>query len=81
MNANNNAITIPVNILQTDEKGKYILVVADENGKLRARRRTIEIGELYSDRLEVKTGLQAGDKIITDGFQGLYDGQLIVTSL
>ncbi|MEP6844457.1 MAG: efflux RND transporter periplasmic adaptor subunit, partial [Panacibacter sp.] len=28
-----NAITIPVNILQTDEKGKFVLVAVNENGK------------------------------------------------
>ncbi|HMR90846.1 MAG TPA: efflux RND transporter periplasmic adaptor subunit [Chitinophagaceae bacterium] len=78
---NNNAITIPVNTLQSDDKGKYVLVAAEEAGKLRARRRTIIVGELYGDRLEVKSGLQEGDKIITGGFQGLYDGQLITTGI
>jgi len=75
--ASNNAITIPVNILQSDDKGKYILVAVTENGKLVARRKTVVVGELYADRLEVKSGLAIGDKIITDGFQSLYDGQLI----
>jgi len=75
--ASNNAITIPVNILQSDDKGKYILVAVTENGKLVARRKTVIVGELYADRLEVKSGLALGDKIITDGFQSLYDGQLI----
>jgi len=75
--ASNNAITIPVNILQSDDKGKYILVAVTENGKLVARRKTVIVGELYADRLEVKSGLAIGDKIITEGFQSLYDGQLI----
>lgn len=75
--ASNNAITIPVNILQSDDKGKYILVAVTENGKLVARRKTVTVGELYADRLEVKSGLAVGDKIITEGFQSLYDGQLI----
>ena len=26
---------------------------------------------------EITSGLQSGDQLITDGFQGLYDGQLI----
>lgn len=75
--AKNDAITIPVNTLQSDEKGKYLLVAVNENGKLVARRKTVIIGELYADRLEVKSGLTPGDKIITEGFQNLYDGQLI----
>lgn len=75
-----NAITIPVNTLQNDEKGKFVLVAASENGKLIARKKTIIVGELYGDKLEVKSGLQTGDKIITEGFQGLYDGQVISTN-
>lgn len=74
------AITAPVNTVQTDEKGKFILVATTENGKLIARKKPVQIGEMYGDKIEIKSGLQAGDKIITEGFQGLYDGQLITTS-
>jgi RND family efflux transporter MFP subunit len=74
------AITIPVNTLQTDEKGKFVLVAATENGKLIARKKPVEIGETYGDKIEIKSGLQAGDQIITEGFQALYDGQLITTT-
>ena len=74
-----NALTIPVNTLQTDEKGKYVLVGANENGKTVTRKKSVTIGQLYNDRIEIKNGLQLGDQLITDGFQGLYDGQLITT--
>lgn len=76
---NDAAITIPVNTLQTDEKGKYVLVAITEGGKMFARKKQVTIGELYGDQLEVKSGLAVGDKIITEGFQSLYDGQLITT--
>lgn len=74
------AISIPVNTLQNDEKGKFVMVAVKENGKMIARKRQITIGELYGDRLEVKSGLQTGDTLIVEGFQGLYDGQLVTTS-
>jgi len=73
------AITIPVNTLQNDDKGKFVMVAATENGKKVAKKRAITVGALYGDKLEVTNGLQAGDVVITDGFQGLYDGQAIVT--
>ncbi|BAV10014.1 RND family efflux transporter, MFP subunit [Filimonas lacunae] len=73
------ATTAPINTLQTDEKGKFLLVAINEKGKLRAKKRVVQAGELYGDRIEIKTGLQAGDVIITDGYQSLYDGQLITT--
>jgi membrane fusion protein (multidrug efflux system) len=78
---NTHAITIPVNTLQNDENGKFVMVAAAENGKLIARKRSITVGELYNDQLEVKSGLQTGDKLIVQGAQGLYDGQLITTQV
>jgi len=72
-----NAITIPVNTIQTDETGKFVYVGVREKGVLTARKRPVEIGELYNNKLEVRSGLQAGDVIVTDGYQNLYDGQLL----
>jgi RND family efflux transporter MFP subunit len=77
--AASNAITIPINTIQNDEKGKFVMVAVTENGKKVAKKRPVTVGQLYGDTLEVKSGLQAGDVLITDGFQGLYDGQPIVT--
>ena len=73
-----NAIAIPVNTLQNDETGKYVMVAVNEKGKLIARKRMVTVGEFYKDQLEIKTGLQVGDQIVTEGFQSLYDGQFIV---
>lgn len=75
-----NTITVPVNTLQTDEQGKYVLVAVNENGKMYAKKKHVEVGELYGDRVEIKTGLAEGDSLITDGYQNLYDGQLITTT-
>ncbi|MFN4312747.1 MAG: efflux RND transporter periplasmic adaptor subunit [Chitinophagaceae bacterium] len=78
--SNNQAITIPLNTLQSDEKGKFVLVASQENGKMLARKRDVVAGELYADRVEIREGLKAGDQIIVAGYQSLYDGQLITTS-
>lgn len=77
----NNAITIPVNTIQNDESGKFVMVAVTEKGKMYARKRSVTVGELYNDQLEVKSGLQPGDQLITEGFQNLYDGQLITTEV
>ncbi len=72
-----NAIAIPVNTVGTDEKGKYVYISVSEGGKLIARKKQIIVGELYNELIEVKSGLSAGDHLITDGFQNIYDGQLL----
>jgi RND family efflux transporter MFP subunit len=74
---NAKAVVAPLNTLQNDEKGKYIMVISNESGKNIARKKVVTIGQIYGDQVEVKSGLTIGDRIITEGFQGLYDGQLI----
>jgi membrane fusion protein, multidrug efflux system len=74
-----NVITIPINTLQTDETGKYVLVGVRQNGKFVAHKKSITIGQTYSDKVQVTGGLDTGDQLITDGYQGLYEGQLITT--
>jgi RND family efflux transporter MFP subunit len=75
-----NSIAIPVNTLQTGENGKFVLVAAKEGDKMVAKKRDVVIGQLYGDNIEIKSGLQPGDQLITDGFQGLFDGQPITTT-
>jgi RND family efflux transporter MFP subunit len=78
--AKSNAVTVPVNTLQTDESGKFVYVAVKEGNNLVARKRNVNIGELYGDQLEVRTGLQGGDIIVKEGFQNLYDGQLLTVA-
>jgi RND family efflux transporter MFP subunit len=74
-----NAIVVPVETVQADEKGKYVYVSVSENGKMVARKRPVTIGEFYDDKIEVMSGLNAGEQLVTKGYQGLYDGQRIST--
>jgi membrane fusion protein, multidrug efflux system len=72
------AMVINVNLVQSDEKGKYVFVMENgSNGKNYARRKTVLVGELYGESIEVKSGLTSGTQLITQGYQNLYDGQLI----
>ena len=72
-----NIIVIPVNTVQTDENGKYVFVAVKEGDRMIARKRIIGVGELNDDKIEVKFGLKNGDQLITEGYQNLYDGQVI----
>ncbi|MFY7964190.1 MAG: efflux RND transporter periplasmic adaptor subunit [Chitinophagaceae bacterium] len=70
-----NAIAVSVNTVQTDDKGKYVYVAVQEGNKLVARKKAITVGELNGNLIEIKSGLTAGEKLITEGFQNVYDGQ------
>jgi membrane fusion protein, multidrug efflux system len=78
--ANPHALVIPLTVLQTDENGKYVYVISTENGKKIARKKIVHVGEIYGNNIEVKSGLQIGDQVITEGFQSLYEGQAVTTS-
>ncbi len=72
------AIVIPVNMIQTDETGKYVFVMSkSSNGKTTAHRISVIIGEVYGDNVEIKSGLNGGEQLITEGYQSLYEGQVI----
>lgn len=75
--ANPTAFVVPLAAIQTDEKGKFVFVYSKENNKVVSRKKPVIIGEVNGDIVEVKSGLAAGDQVITKGFQSLYDGQSI----
>ncbi len=75
-----NSVIIPLNTLQNDQQGKFVMVAVEEKGKLFARKRVVNIGRLNGDQLEIKTGLKAGDQLIVEGFASIYEGQQLKTS-
>lgn len=74
------AIAIPLNTLQNDDKGKFVMVAVTENGKLIARKRPVNIGMLNGNLLEIKTGLKEGDALVTEGFASIYEGQQLTVA-
>jgi membrane fusion protein, multidrug efflux system len=77
-----NVVVIPINVVQTDEAGKYVYVLEKlSNGKSVAKKKNINIGEIYGSNVEVKTGLNEGEQLIVDGYQSLYENQSISTTL
>ncbi len=78
--SNAKAMVIPVNIIQTDEKGKYIYALQVKDGKKTAVKKSVTIGQLYEDNIEILSGLVSGDQIIIQGHQNLYEGQFIEDS-
>jgi membrane fusion protein, multidrug efflux system len=76
-----NVIVVPISTVQTDDQGKYVYVMTTENGKKVAHKKPVAVGEIYGEQIEIKQGLQTGDQLITEGFQGLYEGQVLTTEV
>ena len=75
--SNSKAMVIPVNIIQSDEKGKYVYVLVSKDGKNIAAKKSVVIGQLYDDNIEILNGLNAGDAVIIQGYQNLYEGEVV----
>lgn len=73
------AIAVPVNVVQSDEKNKYVYVMEKAGDKMVARKKVVIVGEAYGGKIEIKSGLSGGELIITEGYQTVYDGQSLKT--
>lgn len=65
------SLVVPVTIVQSAPDQLFLFVEADG----RAVRRVIQLGDRDGSMVEVISGLNAGDRIITSGHRGLVDGQ------
>lgn len=72
------AMVVPVNLVQSDEKGKYVFVAVTEKSGMVARKKPVIVGQVQGEQVEIKMGLSAGDQLVAQGYQGLYDGQKVV---
>ncbi|MGD0340185.1 MAG: efflux RND transporter periplasmic adaptor subunit [Bacteroidales bacterium] len=73
----NDTLVIPAEALQHDFNDQSFVFVAD-TVKNRAFRRNIVAGQLINDKIEVITGLNEKEMIITGGQQKLVDGSSII---
>ena len=67
---------VPPEAVGEDRQGRFLFVIeARENGLGVARRRTVKVGQLSSDGLEILEGLSDGDLIATAGINKIEDGR------
>jgi multidrug efflux system membrane fusion protein len=65
------AVSIPVVALQSSTAGTFVFVVKADNT---VEQRTITTGATSADRVVVDKGLQAGERVVTEGQMLLVDG-------
>ncbi|KAA0990147.1 efflux RND transporter periplasmic adaptor subunit [Dyadobacter aurulentus] len=72
-----NALAIDQNYVQSTEKGNVVYVAVAEGNKKIAKARDVKTGLSYNGKIEILSGLSAGDQLITLGYQEVSDGQPI----
>ncbi len=71
------AITLPVNLVQKDDRGQFVFVAAAEEGKQVVRKKQVTTGRSSGGRIEILEGITPGDKVISTGYQQLNEGQAV----
>lgn len=68
---NSSVITVPVSVIQNLSQGD-VIYIAEGN---KAKAVTVEVGRNSNGMVEVLSGLKAGDRVITEGYDDLDDGE------
>lgn len=73
-----NAVSIPVNLIQTADDGDYVLV-AEKTGEKQANAKKVVVkqGQNYNGQVEILSGLKKGDWVISTGFQDVNNGEVV----
>jgi RND family efflux transporter MFP subunit len=67
-------LLVPLAALRRDNEGEYVFVY-QEDGTV--RRAAVTGGLRLADRVEIRAGLEAGEKVVTKGFIGLAPGRSV----
>jgi membrane fusion protein (multidrug efflux system) len=66
------AVTIPRSAIAQDQAGFFVFIVDGEN---KAQRRNVTLGRSTAETAVIESGLEAGQRVITEGIQRVRPGQ------
>lgn len=67
-------LTVPRNAVQFDKQGYFVFLVDDQS---KVHRQDIKIGTQTATRIQVKSGLTEGDRVVVQGLQKIHDGLVV----
>jgi len=65
------AVTVPLAAVRTGTNGDYVFVLKEDRT---VQLRTVQRGQATADKVQVLSGLQAGERVVTEGADRLKDG-------
>jgi len=74
---NENSISIPSNIIYSDERGNYIFIIDEFDGENVARKIPILIGKSSNYMTEILSGLLGEEQVIDKGSSNVVDGSYV----
>ncbi len=68
------AVTVPLAAVRTGANGDYVFVLNDDRT---VQLRNVRRGEATAERVQITSGLQAGERVVTEGADRLRDGSRV----
>ena len=72
-------VLVPLAAVRRSPNGQHVFVLVEEDGKLRARMRTVTTGAVVGDDIAILDGLTAGEVVAASGSFKLREGLLVET--
>lgn len=69
--SHSDAVVVPSQAVQTGQQGQYIFIVKDD---LTVESRPVEVEMMINGETVISSGLQSGEKVVTDGHLRLIPG-------
>lgn len=69
------AFILPLNAVQKSASGDFVWVARPDGQGHVASARQVKLGRVYNGMVEIEQGLNAGDRVIVNGYSGLKEGQ------
>tara|TARA_R110002096_G_scaffold436100_1_gene667714 strand:- start:81998 stop:83149 length:1152 start_codon:yes stop_codon:yes gene_type:complete len=71
------SLVVPSTSVGNEEKGTFVFVVQAKGDGFVAKKREIQVGELFDQSFAIESGLEAGEKVATAGVSLLVDGMAV----
>lgn len=68
------AVVVPANLIQHDNRGDYVYIAAKTDEGLVAEKKHVERGMTYNNETLITSGLEAGEQLIDQGFREVAEG-------
>ncbi len=72
---NNNALIVPLNIVQNTGKEEFLFIAKEKNKKWYAEKRIVKSGKNYNNKVEILSGISPNEYVVVMGYQDLTDGE------
>ena len=78
--SNLEVLTVPINIVQETGTEKFLFMASEVDGEWTAQKRIVTTGKDHEGRIEILSGLQEGEHVVTVGYQNLSDRQKLAVT-